>query len=307
MENYLEEIEHGESKEVLKDPTSIVVVTGTFYPGWYPGEPKEHSPYDKVRGDLALQALLVAKNQEFQIALVDGGSSPEFLKKLKENEIPFEVQREKGAGAARRLGVKIAQNLEGVKVICETEPEKVSVIADCLALASTPILNDEADIVIPKRSEESFSTYPHYQQKAEKRANKLYNQILRKHSLLRENEPDLDFWFGVRIFANRPEVVEFFRKHYQFKPSEAALHKIIKPDAYSNPIFFPVVAALKDGLRVKSVEVPYRHPKEQTQFEEGNPELDRRRDIQRRTIVTELVHFIRYLEDSEKSRIEEVR
>lgn len=304
MDTPKESIERHISPEVIKDPQAIVVVTATLYPQWYEGKPKQPMTVDKVRGDLAMQTLLEAKRHGFQIALVDGGSSDTFLKILKREGISFEKQKEKGpAGPARRQATEIGQNLQGVKVICQTEPEKVYMISDCLVQSAIPIIEDKADIVVPKRNEASLSTLPEYQAKAEKKANKLYNQILRKHGLLDEKEPDIDFWFAARVFANRPEVVGLFKKRYQFKPASTALHRIVQPEAYSNPIFFPIVAALHFGFRVKSVEVPYRHPPAQTEFENEKSEFNRKRDIQRRTIVTELIHLIRYLEKSKKGRL----
>lgn len=293
--------------ETLSNPSSIAIVIATHYPGWYKGELKGELTSDKLRGDLALETLISAKNQGFQIALVDGNSSQEFREALGENAITTpEQQKEKGPqGTARRQGLGIAQGQEGVKVICETEPEKISLVSEALKLAAQPIQNGEADIVVPKRTEEGLSTLPSYQAQAERKANKLYNQILRAHKLLGKNDPDIDFWFGVRVFANKPEIVDLFTKKYEFNYGQSALHQIIQPDAYSNPIFFPIVEALKRRMRVKSVEVPYVHPKQQTEFEEGRPEFDRKRDIQRRAITTELIHLIRKLEKSPKSRLSE--
>jgi len=273
------------SPELIKDPHSIVIVTPTYYPQWYEGKPQQPLTSDKLRGDLALKTLSTALNQGYQIALVDSGSSEEFRHTLARRGITFKIQERKGLGVARRQALEIAQNLQGVKVICQIEPEKVSMVTDCLVLASSPILKDEADIVVPKRTDLGLSTLPPYQAHSEQRANQIYNQLLRKHHLLGKDDPDIDFWFGTRVFANRPEIVDLFKKQYKFSPAETALHKIIQPDAYSNPQFFPVVEALHSSLCVKSVEVPYEHPKEQTEFEEGNPEFDRKRDIQRKAII----------------------
>lgn len=293
------------SPEIL-DPKSVVVVTATFYPNWYEGPPKGDLTSDKLRGDLAIQTVRSAKDQGFQIVVVDGSKVPSFKKELEDIGVNYHEEggvKQPSQGSARRQGLDAAQNLSGIKIICETEPEKISMVADCLKTAAGPIAQDEADIVVPKRFEESFETLPLYQAKAEKRANKMYNQILRTRHLLNPEDPDIDFWFGVRLFANRPEVIDLFNRVYEFTPDERALHKNVKPDTYSNPLEFPIVNALHDGLRVKSVEVDYRHPKEQTEFEEGKKEFDKKRDVQRRTIVTELLHFIRFLEDSPKSRI----
>lgn len=293
------------SPETL-DPKSIAIVTATFYPSWYPGEIRGELTADKLRGDLALELFHQAKEQGFQVALVDGGSSEEFRKALTANGIEFQPQKENGSqGAARRQALEIAGGLEGIKVICETEPEKVSMVSDCLETAAILIVNGQADIVIPKRGQESSSTLPFHQAKSEQRSNKMYKQILRAHGLLKEEDPDIDFWFGVRLFANKPEVVELFKRKYQFDPTETKLHQVVEKniDVYSNPLFFPIIEALKRGFKVRSVEVQYTHPRQQTEFENDKPEFNRKRDSQRRTIITELLHFIRMLRGSPKSRI----
>ena len=299
--------EINKSHEVLFDPRSIAIVTGTFYPAWYEGDARDPLSVDKLRGDLALQTFQHAQQQNFQLVVVDGGSSDAFKEALEQNNIYFEIQRQSGGqGPARRQGLEYVENTKGVRVICETEPEKVSVIDDCINIASLPILNDEADIVVPKRNQESFSTYPKYQSEQEQKSNELYNKILRLRSLLKQDDPDLDFWIGSRFIANKPDVTELFKIVYNYQKDNTALDRRVNPEMYSNPLFLPVVAALHKGLRVKSVPVPYKHPQVQTSFEEGNQGYDRRRDTQRRTIIAELVNFIRYLENSPKTRLSKV-
>jgi glycosyltransferase involved in cell wall biosynthesis len=293
-----------ESSETLFNPRSVAIVTGTFYPGWYEGDARDPLSVDKLRGDLALQSFRSAQQQNFQLVVVDGGSSEAFKKSLEQNGTYFEMQKETGgAGPARRQGLNHAESISGVKVICQTEPEKISIVSDCIKIASAPILRSEADIVVPKRNEESFSTYPKYQVEQEQKANKLYNQILRSRGLLKENDPDLDFWIGARFIANKPHVTDLFKKTYQYRKDNTTLDKRLNVDMYSNPLFFPIVEALYKGLRVKSIEVPYKHPQAQTAFEDKNPSFDRRRGTQKRTIVAELVNFIRYLENSPKTRL----
>jgi len=295
------------SHEALFNPRSVAIVTGTFYPKWYEGKAKDPLSADKLRGDLAIHTFQSAQQQGFNLVIVDGGSSDAFKKALKQNNIYFEIQRQSGGqGPARRQGLEYAEKTEGVKVICETEPEKVSVINDCINIASLPILNDEADIVVPKRNQESFSTYPKYQSEQEQKSNELYNRILRLRHLLKQDDPDLDFWIGPRFIANKPDVTELFKIVYNYQKDNTALDSKVNPEMYSNPLFFPVVTALHKGLRVKSVPVPYKHPQVQTSFEEENQGFDRRRDTQGRTIVVELINFIRYLENSPKSRLSKV-
>ncbi len=290
--------------ETVQKSPEIAVVTATFYPQWHDTNTESEATSDKLRGDLALQSVDAAINQGFRVAIVDGGSSQEFVDTLKLRGVDFEAQKEQGGqGPARRQALEMATRAEGVQVICQTEPEKVSMVADCLQIAAQPILNGEADIVVPKRGPESFATYPEYQALQEQKSNALYNRILRSRGLLKEEEPDIDFWVGVRIFTNKPEVLQVFTEKEEFEPIDTELDKKIRIDMYSNPLFYPVVKALYNGLRVKSVDVPYVHPAAQTELESGNKEFDRKRDTQRRTILTELIHLIRTKENPKKSRL----
>ncbi len=298
------EVRNNEPSEALFKPESIAIVTSTFYPGWYEGEVKGELSADKLRGDLALQTLKSAQEQNFQVVIVDGGSSEAFKNALEQNKIYFEMQQQQGGySPARRQGIERVESLQGVKVIVQTEPEKISTVSDCIQPGSLPILKGEADIVILQRDEESFLTYPKLQREQEQKSNKKYNDILRSRGLLKGSDPDLDFWFGQRIFANTPQLRELFQTTYQYDKGNTAIDKTVNVEMYSNIQFFPIVAALHQRLRIKSVLVPYQHPKIQTAFEEGNSTFDIKRHTQRRTIITEFVNFIRYLEKSDKSRI----
>lgn len=296
-----------ESLEAFKNPETIAVCTTTFYPKWYAG-PVQEPTSDKIRGDLALQTLNVAKNRGHQLSVVDGGSSPAFQEALRSQGIDFEMERVRGMSPSRRQAFAKAEELPGVEVIAWTEPEKFSFLNDdCLALAAEPVLKGEVDIAIPARTEEGFASYPEFQAASEHRANRQMNSILRSRKLLKENEPDLDLFFGTRVFANRPEVRELFQKQYAFDARKGSeLHEKVKPEQYSDATFFPVTNALEQGLRVKSVTVPYRHPAEQTAIEQNNPVFDAKRNSQRRGIVTELIHLLRLQKNDGKSRLKKV-
>jgi hypothetical protein len=64
-----------------------------------------------------------------------------------------------------------------VKAIIITEAEKNSII-DYIPLLTKPILDGQADIIIPERDVNLFKkTYPKYQYQSEIEGNKLYNEI----------------------------------------------------------------------------------------------------------------------------------
>lgn len=303
MEN---NIEHDISHEVEVEPRSIAIATTTFYPKWYPGEVGNRYIVDKVRGDLALRLLKEGKEKGHQMVVIDNDSSTAFKEEAEKTGVLFQLGIERGMSTGRRQAFQEASVNEAVKVICWTEPEKVFFIRDCLPAVILPILRGEADIVVPKRTEESYQTYPDYQVVVEKRSNREWNKILRSKGLLVDDQPDLDVWFGPKAFRNDPQILDLFLKKYQFRKRESELDKIIDPELWPNAIFLPIVAALHQGFRVKSVTVPYVHPKEQTEIEVNNPEFTRKRDIQKKNIIVSTIHFIRMLESNPKkvSRLE---
>jgi len=268
--------------EVLKEKGVIAIATTTFYPDWN-GDSGYEKTSQKVRGDIALATIEEAKKHGYQLIVVDGGSSQAFKERLSSLGVEFSNQVELGMSSGRQQAFKEAADLKGVQVIVWTEPEELSIIRDCLPEAVVPILTGEADIVIPKREEKSFATYPSYQVEYEKRANRLWNAILRKQGLLPKHSEDLDVWFGPKFFKNSPEILELFLAKYEFKKGERALDS---------------------RLKVTGVKVRYVHPKEQTAIElENIAEFSKKRDIQFKDIIVTTIHFIRLLRHDTKSRL----
>src|SRR3989344_5823355 len=99
-----EDMEHREGREL--DPHSVVVVTGTRYPGWGTESVEPAARTDAVRGELALATLREAKQQGYQVEVVDGGSSPEFLARLGAEDIDARPELERGMSAARQQGFR---------------------------------------------------------------------------------------------------------------------------------------------------------------------------------------------------------
>src|SRR3972149_10679062 len=122
------------SHETEVEPRSIAVATTTLYPMWYPGEIENHDLTDKIRGDVALQLIKEVVSKGYQIALVDGESSPEFLSEVGIMGVVAQSEKERGMSGSRRQALEAASRLDGAKVICWTEPEKISIIMDCLPL-----------------------------------------------------------------------------------------------------------------------------------------------------------------------------
>jgi hypothetical protein len=283
------------------DPHSIAVVTGTYYPTW---GTEKLSDTDKIRGGLSLEMIDHAQEKGFQIVVGDVGSSPEYMERLREKGIISNTKKSQGMSQARQQTFGEASKLEGAEVITWTEAEKISLIEDCLPEAIRPILDGRTDIVIPKRGEDAWATYPKFQREIEQRSNKQWNEILKANGVLPEDAEDLDIWFGPKFFKNDPELLKIFMEQYSFeKRGDLDLDKLVKPEMYTNALFFPVIQALSKGYRVTSVEVPYRNPAIQTNFEQDSPEFRRKRDMQRKDIMTNTLHFIRMLKGNPKGRL----
>lgn len=299
-----------ERKEFAFNPQSLAIVSTVHYPGWYEGETKWNNPEslsDKVRGDLALEMIGKAKDKNYQVTIVDSGASPAFTQKLDELKILKFSEEKGGMSTGRQQGFREASLLtytdkgkeNFVEAICWLEPEKISIISDCLPKLVEPILLGQADIIIPKRNEKEFEeTYPDYQVKYEKDSNRLWNGMLKKFGILDSGSQDLDVWFGPRVFRNTPYVVQTFLTKYKYDKNQdtsESFQNAYKPNRYSNATFFPVIAALFKGLKVVSVEVPYKHPSDQTKIEKDNDEFRKKRADQQREIIRTCSDFCRML------------
>jgi len=292
------------TKEIV-NPGSIVIATSTLYPDWFPTSSSDSSVI--IRGNLALETIRSGISSGYKFVLVDGGSSQVFIDEAKNLGAHVLAQTEKGMSPGRRQAFTEASKFPGSKVICWLEPEKVSVIKDCLPAAILPILTGEADVVVPKRDEASFLTYPDYQVKWEKRANNLWNKILKKRGLMPQESEDLDVWFGPKFFRNDPAILDIFLTKYQLAKSgpKLNLYKAVNPEDWANSTFLPIITALKEGYKVKSVIVPYRHPPEQTKLEQNSDSFLKKRVLQFESIIFSTIELIKFLENNPKSLIME--
>jgi len=197
----------------------IGIATATYYPKWYPTTEENDTAapsVDKIRGDLALETIAEIKNGGYKGVVVDGGSSAAFLAAAEAIGVTIEAEEEEGMSASRRQAFAAVSKIPGVEAICWTEPEKVSMVRDCIDGPAQMVLDGETDIVVPTRDNAGLQSYPDYQVKFEQQSNKLWNGILRRHDLMSDDSPDLDAWIGPRIFKNTPEMLELFQRKYQF-------------------------------------------------------------------------------------------
>ena len=197
-----------------------------------------------LRSRLAIRTAQEAQQYGYPIAVVDGGSAGEFREKLLACGVLLFDQATKGMGSSRRQAMSEAAKIAGDNgVVIWMEPEKHTFVSE-LHKVVKPIQSDEVDIVVPARK--SLSSYPPEQEHAERIGNLAFKYLFGR---------ELDPWFGPR--AMNQKALGYFLA-YQGEYGD-------KWDS----IFIPVLRAMKDGLRVKSVEVDYVHPHEQTAEETG--------------------------------------
>lgn len=272
----------------------------TYYPGWYQGKLRSIKHTDKVRGDLAIEFCNKAIKLGCRVVVADGKSSKTFRRNLSSiNGLILIKRRSLERSPAKRQAIKKAARIPGIKVIILAEPEKVSLL-DSLEKITTPILEEKADVVVPKRQDDLFKkTYPLYMYHSEIEGNKLYNEVLRSKEILRSRE-DLDMFFGPRVFANNKKILSLFKKPYHFKIGKYdIINSYFNPSAYSTTLYFPIIKGLLKKLRIESVEIPFSYPKLQKENEEkGSRELfEEKRKNQRISILLELLHFLRFFEN----------
>lgn len=210
----------------------------------------------------------------------------------------------------RRRALRVASSIDGVDVIIFSEAEKVSLVTDCLGKMVKPILTNEADIVVPKRNDLLFkSTHPLYMYESETEGNRIYNEALRTQGFLPGNHEGLDMFFGPRALRNDRKIVSLFMRRFRIKIGKFSLpSEFFDTEDYSNPLYFPVILALKKRLRVVSVEIPFSYPTIQKENEEiGLREaFVGKRNLQRITLIVELIHFLSYLERKPQSKMKAV-
>lgn len=278
----------------------ISLATATFYPSWPVDE------VDKVRGDLAIETIDEIKKRGFSLFISDGGNSDRFLSKISGSRSHIYTQKNRGLSAGRRLALTQASLKKDTLAIGLFELEKISFIKDCLIPSVQPILENKADLVVPKRDEKSFLTYPNYQVESEKLLNSLLSSMM-INTLKKKGEPippdinDIDFLFGPKVISNKAPILDLFMDKYISK--NLSDEKKFQCEVWANALFFPLIVALYKGLRVKSIPVSYLHPKSQTLQESNNPLFIRKRKYQFETLLAAIKELILLLENDPTSRI----
>ncbi len=220
----------------------IAIATTTLY--------NPNNETDTYRAKLAKKAVRTAFDLGYKVIIVDSGSSDELLREFEKYGATVHMHSSIGMGSSRRQAIRESHNT-GRDIIAWTEPEKVDYIPK-IADTAFPILNDSADLIVPRRK--SMQSYPTAQQYAEPLGNAFWREV---------TGTDLDVWFGPRTW--RRELSDYFL-NYDGEYGD-------KWDS----IFIPVMNAIFDNKRVLGVEIEYTHPSQQTKKEEHDLTFYRKR------------------------------
>lgn len=287
------------NKKIEFNSKSIVIAATTKYPNWHRGKSLDLPNTDKVRGDLAIQTIDEAIKHNYTVVINDGGSSKEFKEELAKRGIFVQARIGESRATARRQLIEYSSHVPQAKVIVRMEPEKVSLVENCIPQLAEPILRDEADVVVPKRRQDLFSSsYPNYMYRSETYANKKYNDILHEFRILSQEE-EFDFFFGPVVFNNKPNILELFLESFEVRLKKEPVigaRRYIALQDFSNSQILGVVKALHMGIKVKSIEVPFKYPLAQKENEIINKvSFMHKRKRQKWENLDDLVEFIKYL------------
>lgn len=321
--------------EIEQFPFNTSIVGSTFFPDYKLPENREYGSLpkvDNIRGDLVLETVRRLQDQGVRIHIVDGGSSEEFLEKIKKLDrraydasgnvttygflkdagpIFLHEQIKPGYSNARVEALRsVLIRNPRAKVLLMMELEKVD-LADQLKRLTGPILNGDADVVIPDRGvrvrtkdwqtfKEAYRGYPEVQARSEAKANFEINEILKDANLLDRLSP-LDLFGGTRVIRNDKELLRLFGEQWEV-PTASALRGVVRPEVYSQAVYFPVYLALASGYKVESVPLRhFRYPSEQEAIEVADPTFEEKRRQQYEDIVNGSRIFIEYLKDNRHS------
>lgn len=294
--------ENGEDLEALRHPEKLCIVTTTLYPLFESTNETDAAKVQTVRGKLAIDTFSRALEKGYQLEVCDQGSSRQFLTALESIGVHVVSSESEGRAPRKRLLYRLAQNTPSVEAIVWIEPEKVDMLSDdCIARCVEPILKGEADVVMPTRTQASLNTYPPYMVNAETISNEKCNALLRKHKLVDEDAPGIDHFFGPRMFANKPGIVDIFCEEYALKgEKETAFFGLMDPDIYSNSSYLPVVRALQEGQSVQQVSIDFHYSEAQRNIEMMmSPTFEKYRQKQRINIVAGIMELLRLSQDRE--------
>lgn len=230
----------------------ITVLTTTFY-----------QSTTELRFHLACQLVGNAIGAGHDVVIVDGSPDDTVYEAFKKIGARVYKQTSRDMGGSRRELFKIALDCNDEKsIFLWVEPEKVDVIR-LIPKIIAPLEQNEAEIVIPSRTQKSWESYPTFQVASEQKANFVYLETIGK---------PFDPMFGP--VAYKRGVAAFFA---ECNPAQ----EFGATDGYIQH-FAPLNAMAKGSCNIISVPVDFYYPLAQRIHEESGilDEMIRKRQWQ---------------------------
>lgn len=210
--------------------------------------------------------------------------------------IRFIEQKDKGYSQARVEAIKSVTDVVARsthhEVVVQMELEKTPLASE-LEKITKPISEGVADVAIPDRGirikalgdeYDDFRNYPEFQAVSERQANLEIHQILVEAGLRTSDDSVLDLLGGTRAFKDEPDLRRLFGETFKI-PEDSQFWGKIKPEAYSNAIYFPIYIALALNKKVVTVPIDFSYPEQQAELEAQDEKYQTKRNKQFDDIV----------------------
>lgn len=298
-------IDKPKSPEVDTNPGKIAVTVITYYPKWYPGELRNVSDTDKVRGDLFFQLADRVSQSRYDLVVANAKeSSPTFKRALSELENTRVVERPVPDRVTGSLMAIEAAAETGAEIFVYSQPEKVNIVSFINQLV-VPFSDPEMMIVAGHRTPRSIQSYPDYMRDSEELGNLMINQMLRRAGIMGKQR-DMEWFFGVSAFRICPQILDIMRTVYKFHQSlnmnEAEKLAASYPYVGVGTSVIPRIAALAAGLKTEEVDIDFQYSPEQKTHEEDPSVIEdfkNKRRKQRLSMWARVWNFIAYLKGGE--------
>lgn len=154
---------------------------------------------EELRFKLALKTIKLTRQKNYSVIIIDSSPNPDIADAFRNMDAMVFPETIRGMAASRRLACFYALNCLLFELKCQEgvvlwlEPEKRGLIR-LIPLIVRPIAERQAKIVIAKRTQSSWRTYPEFQQISEQGANKAYAEATGRE--------DYDPFFGPVAFSS---------------------------------------------------------------------------------------------------------
>lgn len=238
---------------------NVVVVTAT----------KTDNPLDDYRFTLAIQTCMTSVALGYDTIVVDGSADQLARELLSKTGAIVHKQSEVGMGNSRRECIRHGL-CNDASVVCWIEPEKVGMVPVLEPMIN--MVNSGSDIVIPWRTR-LFEDYPMYQALSEARAAAEISELTGLTH---------DWLVGTRIMSKRAaELMSMY-------VGRSIVDEAVQYDDNWGIHYVPVLWAYFHEYKISSCKVNYAHPPIQTAMESKSPEMDRKRDMQRTVLLSDM-------------------